>query len=214
MRKLKAPKRTLEARHEPEQARAQETVEGLLETAARLLSEVGLEGFNTNLLAERAGVRVRTVYRYFPNKHAVITRLATRAMEQWNTWFGEVGSLADPRVSLEAVWGRLIDAYAKGMREMPGGLALRRAMRADAQLRALDDRDNEQLAQQVAEVLALRWRGATGLQPVTRVLLESASATIDIALGHSKPKAAGLLEALKTMHASYLRALEADMKSR
>ena len=207
---MKGPGRSLEVRLEPAQARAQETVEALLDTAARLLEEVGLEGFNTNLLAARAGVRVRTVYRYFPNKHAVITQLATRAMTQWNSWFGELTRLVDPAVSLESVWSRLIDAYVQGMRRMPGARALRRAMRADDQLRGLDDQDNAQLAHRVSEVLRHRWPCADGasLRAASRVLLESASSVIDVALGCSRAKAAAMLAALKAMHATYLRDLE------
>ena len=41
-------------RQVPTQARAQKTVEHILATAGDLLAEVGTDGFNTNLLAERA----------------------------------------------------------------------------------------------------------------------------------------------------------------
>ena len=70
----------------PRQARARETVARILDTAAVLLDEVGVDDFNTNLLAERAGVRVRTVYRYFPNKSAVILALAERVVSEWDAW--------------------------------------------------------------------------------------------------------------------------------
>ncbi len=203
-------------RRVPDQERAQQTVEALLQAAASLLDQVGLEGFNTNLLAKRAKVRVRTVYRYFPNKHAVITLLAQRAIEQWGTWFGEVELLADPRVRLEAVWPRLIDAYVRGIRALPAGLALRRAMRADDQLRVLDDRDNAVLAARVAQVLKLRWPGASAsaLRSATRVLLESASAIIDVSLGHPGPAAKALVRSLKAMHSAYLNQLELTGSSR
>ena len=47
----------------------------ILETAAELVDEVGVVGFTTNLLAERAGIRVRTIYRYFPSKLGVLNAL-------------------------------------------------------------------------------------------------------------------------------------------
>ena len=43
--------------------RAQETVDQILDNAAILLDEVGVDAFNANLLAERAEVAVRSVYR-------------------------------------------------------------------------------------------------------------------------------------------------------
>jgi AcrR family transcriptional regulator len=58
------------------QQRAKETVDQIPDNAASLLQEVGVEEFNTNLIAERAGVAVRSVYRYYPNKLAVIVALA------------------------------------------------------------------------------------------------------------------------------------------
>ncbi|MCA9645888.1 MAG: helix-turn-helix transcriptional regulator, partial [Myxococcales bacterium] len=69
-------------RVKPVQARAIQTVEHILRTAADLLAEVGVDQFNTNLLAERADVRVRTVYRYFLDKHAVILCLAERMYQR------------------------------------------------------------------------------------------------------------------------------------
>ena len=55
----------LEPRSLPVQERSRETVNQILETAAELVDEVGVVGFTTNLLAERAGgrpaVRLRMV---------------------------------------------------------------------------------------------------------------------------------------------------------
>ena len=62
-------------RNVPTQARSRETFEKILATAVELLDELGWDGFNTNLLAERAGVRVSAVYRYFPNKEAVLAEV-------------------------------------------------------------------------------------------------------------------------------------------
>ena len=39
------------------------------------MDEVGLERVTTELIATRAGVNVATVYKYFPNKHAVLAEL-------------------------------------------------------------------------------------------------------------------------------------------
>lgn len=47
----------------------------LLEAAARVLEEDGAAGFNTNRVAERAGVSVGSLYQYYPNKAALLFRL-------------------------------------------------------------------------------------------------------------------------------------------
>lgn len=43
----------------------------LLEAAAQVLEAKGLEGFNTNAVAERAGVSIGSLYQYFPSKDAL-----------------------------------------------------------------------------------------------------------------------------------------------
>lgn len=65
-------------RKAPRQARSQAMVEAILEATARVLAERGYAGTNTNVVAERAGVSVGSVYQYFPNKDALVTALHER----------------------------------------------------------------------------------------------------------------------------------------
>jgi AcrR family transcriptional regulator len=59
-------------RKEPRQARAQVTVEAILEAAAHILDRQGWARFTTNAVAEAAGVSIGSLYQYFPNKLALI----------------------------------------------------------------------------------------------------------------------------------------------
>ena len=69
-------KNTLKARKVPGQARSQRTVTVILEASARIFLETdGLRGFNTNAMAERAGVSIGSFYQYFPNKDAILLAL-------------------------------------------------------------------------------------------------------------------------------------------
>lgn len=65
-------------RRTPAQARGQRSVDLILEAAAQVLLQHGEAGFNTNRIAERAGVSIGTLYQYFPDKQAVLDRLMTR----------------------------------------------------------------------------------------------------------------------------------------
>jgi AcrR family transcriptional regulator len=69
---------TDDTRKTPRQRRAAETVAVILEATAQLLERDGLEGFTTNAVAERAGVSIGAIYRYFPNKRALMLALAER----------------------------------------------------------------------------------------------------------------------------------------
>ena len=68
-------KHTMQGRKMPRQARSLETVTVILEASARILESGGLHGFNTNAIAERAGVSVGSLYQYFPNKDAILLAL-------------------------------------------------------------------------------------------------------------------------------------------
>jgi len=68
-------------RKTPQQRRAQNSMDVVLEAAAQLLETIGEDGFNTNAIAERAGVSIGTVYRYFPDKQSILRALAARETE-------------------------------------------------------------------------------------------------------------------------------------
>ncbi len=198
--------RDLAPRRLPTQSRAKDTVEKILSAAAELLEEGGLGAFNTNLLAQRAEVRVRTVYRYFPNKLAVITALAERMTALWDGWFDGFRALADPESDWDKLWDSYIDTFVDGLRLTPGGLAIRRAMRALPELQIIDRQDNERLARELAAALKARGVAASHgrLLRVSRVLIETAVAVLDLVLLEPGRKTNPFIEELKKMHRAYI----------
>jgi AcrR family transcriptional regulator len=64
-------------RKHPSQERSQHTVAVIIEAAARVFDEEGLQA-TTNRIAELAGVSVGSLYQYFPDKLALITELHGR----------------------------------------------------------------------------------------------------------------------------------------
>lgn len=86
----------------------------ILEAAARILEERGLEGYNTNAVAERGGISVGSVYQYFPNKDALtlalIARFDDELLERVRTAIaGQASSL---RQSLKVLIRALIEVHA------------------------------------------------------------------------------------------------------
>lgn len=115
----------LEPKIQPRQKRAKATYERLLDVAARLLEEEGVERISTNMIAERAGVTVPALYRYFPNKYAVLRALGDRLMERQNevamTWLSEQGE-PDPVGLFESAEDFMLRTITVTV-EQPGGLA-------------------------------------------------------------------------------------------
>jgi AcrR family transcriptional regulator len=62
-------------RRTPRQARSKDKVDRILAAARELLVAGGSAAFNTNKIAERAGVGIGSVYEYFPNKQAIVDSL-------------------------------------------------------------------------------------------------------------------------------------------
>ncbi|AZP11990.1 TetR/AcrR family transcriptional regulator [Undibacterium parvum] len=69
-------------RKAPQQARATLTCSSILQAAAHILGEHGLAGFNTNKVAERAGVSIGSLYQYYPNKQALLAALSEAQHQQ------------------------------------------------------------------------------------------------------------------------------------
>jgi len=68
----------IDPRKRPGQPRSRATFDTIVEGAARILEERGFEGYNTNAIAERAGVSVGSIYQYFPDKDAVTAAIIRR----------------------------------------------------------------------------------------------------------------------------------------
>ena len=199
----------LETRRRPGQDRSRATFERILDAAADLLEEAGWDGFNTNLLAERAGLTVPAVYRYFPNKLAVVSTLAERVIDEWNQWLADYTAAAMGTQDPVEVWSDFVDVYVRRIRGTKGGLAVRRAMGASPPLRELDRQDSEAIARRLAPLLRHHNRELSVAQArdAARVLIESAVALTDVAFDTSPERARRLIDQLKAMQRAYLTEL-------
>jgi AcrR family transcriptional regulator len=63
------------ARREPSQQRSRAIVASIVEAGRRLLAEGGEAALTTNRIAERAGVSIGSLYRYFENKQAIVAAI-------------------------------------------------------------------------------------------------------------------------------------------
>jgi AcrR family transcriptional regulator len=70
-------------RRAPVQRRSAERLTRILDACADLLDEVGYDGLSTRAVAQRAGVPIGSVYRFFGNKRAMADALAQRNLESY-----------------------------------------------------------------------------------------------------------------------------------
>jgi len=81
------------ARRRPRQQRSRAIVDSILEAGRRLLAESGESALTTNRIAERAGVSVGSLYRYFSNKEAIVAAICDVATSH---------DVAEVRAAMEA----------------------------------------------------------------------------------------------------------------
>ncbi|WP_406328803.1 TetR family transcriptional regulator [Streptomyces sp. NBC_00203] len=70
-------------RRAPVQRRSAERLTRILDACADLLDEVGYDDLSTRAVAQRAGVPIGSVYRFFGNKRAMADALAQRNLERY-----------------------------------------------------------------------------------------------------------------------------------
>src|ERR1700727_158166 len=82
MSSVQTDDRRLTPRKAAKQARAQATVDAIVEAAAQVFESLGYAAATTNRIAERAGVSIGSLYQYFPNKDAILVALARRHLAE------------------------------------------------------------------------------------------------------------------------------------
>ncbi|WAZ20662.1 TetR family transcriptional regulator [Streptomyces cinnabarinus] len=106
-------------RRAPVQRRSAERLTRILDACADLLDEVGYDALSTRAVAQRAGVPIGSVYRFFGNKRQMADALAQRNLERYAERVTErlaSGGVRDWRTAMDAV----LDEYLLMKRTAPG----------------------------------------------------------------------------------------------
>ncbi|MEN6541807.1 TetR/AcrR family transcriptional regulator [Parvibaculum sp.] len=158
VRRGKAQAVDMEVKTQPLQKRSRKTYDAILAAAGALLEEVGIEQLSTNLVCKRAKLSPPALYRYFPNKYALLRELGARLMERQDEavfeWLknGELksGSVEKIRQSIFVIQARVNEITMKE----PGGRWIMRALRAVPTLREVRIASRELVAARIGEALA------------------------------------------------------------
>lgn len=176
-------------RTEPVQQRSAERITSLLDAAAELIDQHGIDGLTTSDVALRSGSSVGVVYRYFPNIQSLLRALAARNMGKFtDTVFGDVAER--PERWLDAM-NVAIDAYVGLCRTEPGFRALGFGDVIDQRFIQPDISNNGVLAREFTELFVTRYH-----------LVPSDDLTIDLEI------AVEIADAL--MHRAFLYDREGD----
>lgn len=195
-------------KNRPRQERAKRTYESILAAAAELLVEVGVERISTNLIAERAGITVPALYRYFPNKYAVINALGAQLMDRQNEvfqqWFDTHVPGGGPEQLLANVHELLRQTYEVTL-EQHGGLEICQALRAVGPLQELRLTSHNLMAGQFALILSevLEEPVSEELTCRARVTVDTGYSLVEMALENPPEQAEAILRESTLMLQSY-----------
>lgn len=99
-------------RRVPQQDRGQRRIDRILDAAAEVIAEVGVEAASTNAIAARAATSVGSLYQFFPNKDAVVQALAARYVAEFERLKDRVMALDVADLPLDAMMRGIVEPIA------------------------------------------------------------------------------------------------------
>jgi hypothetical protein len=181
------------------------TLAHILHAAGQVLQESGYEGLNTTAVAQRAGVSTATMYRHFPDKHAVLHALIvheqTERAEALEPFFSAIATAPDWRVPLA-------ESTRNSWRlrlAQPGAYSARRALQMSPELWKWDQEQNESIAMRLAAAMCQRNPKLSQARARTASLVsvQAVVALLDLASLNPRRGSAIVEEAI-TLRAAYL----------
>lgn len=119
-------------RTEPTQRRSTQRLDALLDAAAEIVDETGFDRLTTQMVAERAGASIGTVYRYFPDRVAVLHALRERAILRFRERVADDMERAELETWRDVV-DVALDASAALYRDEPGFTVVHSGQRETAE---------------------------------------------------------------------------------
>jgi AcrR family transcriptional regulator len=191
----------------PRQKRARETRRRILDATLELLEDSGIEKISTNQAARRAGVNIASVYKYFPDKYAILHELAQEFGQLQADLICAYLRRADAAASIETICGGLVDAVIDGTRGGKALVQLQRSLIASPELLESYRATNREIGQAMQPFLE-RWgidlRGEA-LELAMLCLGEAFSALQDLALSRDAGYDPAVVAELKLILVSYYR---------
>lgn len=139
------------------QKRSRETVELILSAAADLLEEVGFEQLSTNLICKHARLTPPALYRYFPNKYAVLKEMGERLMARQNALLQDWKLAAEDLDKLEAQIASLLEDTIRVTRETQAGGWIMRSLHATPILSDVRRQSHRMVSQALSEQVLTNW---------------------------------------------------------
>lgn len=192
-------------RRKPVQARSRERVNSILHHATAIFHDIGVDATSMSAIARQSDMSLASLYRYFPNKTAIVKAIAERHVEKVET------ALRDRlgETSLADAVDVLVDLFYEFYRNEPAYSAIWSGVEAMPELRELDLRELYSHAHDLDARLQLEFPQLDEDRRWTASLMlpRSAGSILRLAVTLPEDQAKNLVAELKGMMTAYVHAL-------
>lgn len=177
------------------------------------MHELGYEQLTTAMVADRAGASIGTVYRYFPDRVAVLQAVAQRNLERVTSVITKQLSAQNP-TTVNQTFDVVVDALVEVFRSEKGYRSLRVGDCLDLRPVVTGRSGNTQIAEIVRE--DIRQRVGLRLDSEGRLACETAIDVVDALLGRAFLRSdrgeGALIEEARRMARAAVAAIQGDTK--
>jgi AcrR family transcriptional regulator len=191
----------------PRQERARQRVERILDAAADVFAELGVEAATMEGIAEKADTSIGSLYQFFPNKVAIFDEIARRYHLKLKDFFDAIvdSPLIDHQ-PIEAILDASIEAVWNFHESEPAFRAVWVGLGFTQQVLSEGEALNKEFARRVETILAKK---LAGLPPkkrpvVATVLVEVLTAMLIVSARRGPAEGKALKEEAKTLLRRYL----------
>jgi AcrR family transcriptional regulator len=189
------------ARRRPVQQRSQDRLERILLVAEQLIAQKGSDQVKMSEIAELAEISIGSLYQYFPDKRAIIRKLAELYAAESRRCIEEALIPVRDRASLLRAFSELVDQYHEIVRTKPVMRDIASGMRADKELQALELAESKACGALLAAAIRRVHPKAEAKKvgALSFLVWQLGEETMRLALAHKRSEGALLVDAYKRM---------------
>lgn len=193
-------------RKRPVQERSRRRFEAMLDAAAALFAEQGVDAVTMEAIAARAGTSIGSLYQYFPDKDALFVALSERVLERSRTAFDVLVSVLETeRPAWHELLERMVDGYAAMLAD-PSLQAVWMNIQRYGEMVEADVALHEEIIDRTTEILAGYLPGADEPQRrrIATMVVDVVGGVLFMASRRGPERAAEMLAEVKVLLRRYL----------
>lgn len=206
---MKANQNTTPSRRTPTQKRSKERYELVINTAKRLIGEMGNDSVSMREIAKQADVPISSIYQYFPDKNAILEAIMQSYFDEIRIGLNDFVDCCQSKEDMKKGIVDGIDQFYLAFKQEPTLAILWAGLQANPQLKALDTQDSHENAELITHKLCCITTKSNKdeIHNAVLLLLHTAGMSVRIALDMEPKQAAKFIDEYKALALLRLEAL-------